>query len=57
MWVFGNAIYTSLDFYVFYQCKHIGILTCTQHLLIRSVRRPDDGCLKKSKLVASYTIK
>jgi len=29
----------------------------TQHLLTRSVRRPDDDHLKSSKHVASYTIK
>ena len=33
------------------------IQTCTQHLLTRSVRRPDDNRLKSSKHVASYTIK
>jgi len=33
-------------FYVFYQCKHIAIPTCTQHLLARSVRSPDDDRLK-----------
>ena len=42
--------------YVFYQCKNIEIPTCTQHLLTRSVRRPDDDRLKRSKHVTSYTI-
>jgi len=46
-----------MKFYVFYQCKHIGIPTYTQHLLTRSVRRPDDYRLKSSKHVASYIIK
>jgi len=44
-------------FYVFYQCKHIGIPACTQHLLTRYVRRPDDARLKRSKHVVSYAIK
>jgi len=28
-----------------YGCKHVGITTCTQHLLTGSVRRPDDDRL------------
>jgi len=43
--------------YAFYHCKHIGIPTCTQHLLTRSARRPDDDRLKRSKHVVSYTLK
>ena len=43
-------------FYAFYQRKHIGIPTCTQHLLTRSARRPDDDRLKRSKHVASCTL-
>jgi len=42
-------------FYVFYQCKHIGIPTRTQHLLTRSARKLDDR-LKTSKHVAPYTL-
>ena len=43
--------------YNVYQCKHIGIPTCKQHLLNRTVRLPDDDRLKRSKHVASYKIK
>ena len=43
--------------YVFYQCKHIGSPTCTQHLLTPSARRPNDDHLKRSKHVASYILK
>jgi len=41
---------------VFYLCKHIGIPTCTQHQLTRSVSRPEDDRLKRSKHAASYTL-
>ena len=45
-------IHTVMYLYtdVFYRCKHIGIPTCTQHMLAQSVRRPEDDRLKRRNM-------